>query len=83
MYRIMDMPSGKRGTDMERQLTNPLIKTYSEMFGIGRTRYSVTYYTGVHWHSDGSPAADIRLFGNKRELARFIRTLKQQGYKER
>jgi hypothetical protein len=58
-------------------------KVYYEQYGIGKTKYSVSYHNGKSTHNDGSDFYDIALFSNKKALARFIKDLKSQGYKER
>jgi hypothetical protein len=58
-------------------------KVYYEQHGIGKTKYAVNYHNGKSTHNDGSDFYDIALFSNKKALARFIKDLKSQGYKER
>lgn len=48
-----------------------------EMFGVGKAKYLVNYYTGKK-HEDGSEFYDVRIFKNKRLKDRFINLLKAQ-----
>jgi len=57
-------------------------KVYYEQYGIGKTKYSVSYHDGTSTHKDGSDFYHIALFSNKKAFARFIKDLKSQGYKE-
>jgi N-acetylneuraminic acid mutarotase len=66
---------------MHRRSRNP--KLFREQYGIGKTKYSVSFHNGVSKHKDGSPFYDIRLFKNKRKKDQFIRSLLKQGYRER
>jgi hypothetical protein len=42
----------------------------------------VNHHDGVQTHKDGSPFFGIALFSNKRKKDRFVKGLRQQGYKE-
>jgi len=56
---------------------------FYEMFNVGRARYVVNFHDGTKTHSDGSPFYDIRIFGNKKDKARFVKSLLAKGYTER
>jgi hypothetical protein len=47
---------------------------------IGKARHVVSSHDGKKTHPDGSPFWDSRVCGNKRNLAKTIRELTQQGY---
>lgn len=57
-------------------------KTFRVEQNVGRVRHLVTFHDGAKQHQDGSPFFELRTFRNKRECARFVRTLKAQGYIE-
>lgn len=50
---------------------------------IGRAKYTISYHDGIQTHNDGSPFYSIRLFSNKKELAKFRSQLINQGYTEK
>lgn len=56
------------------------MKTYRIWPPIGKVKYPVSFHDGVKTHSDGSPFNDARNFSNKRKLATFVTSLKDQGY---
>ena len=47
---------------------------------IGKARYVVSLFDGTKFHPDGSPFYDIKILSNRREVARFTRSLDAQGY---
>jgi hypothetical protein len=49
----------------------------NEMYGVGRAKYVVNYYTGKK-HQDGSDFFDIRIFKNEKFKNRFVNLLKAQ-----
>jgi hypothetical protein len=57
-------------------------KWYNTMFGVGKAKYVVNHHDGVSTHKDGSSFYDIALFSNKIAFTKFIRGLKQEGYRE-
>jgi len=48
---------------------------YNIMYGIGKAKYVVNYYTGKK-HKDGSKFFDIAIFKNKKKMDKFIIELK-------
>jgi len=59
----------------------PRKKFYTMDMG-GRT-YTVNWNDGKNKYFDGSDFYDIRIFHNKRKQDAFVKSLKQEGYKER
>jgi len=56
------------------------MKTYRYSPAIGRARHCVIFHDGHKTHKDGSPFFDLQICRNKRNLARFIKSLEEQGY---
>lgn len=56
---------------------------YHVQYNVGRCRYVVNFHDGEKTHADGSPFYDVRIFGSKRDLARFTSELRRAGYEER
>jgi len=56
------------------------MKTYYQQDNIGHAKYTISYHDGKKTWKDGSPFYDIKLFKNKPDLAKFIKSLKEQGY---
>lgn len=54
-------------------------KQFKIQYGIGRSKYVVTYTTD-HKHKDGSPMDFVNIFSNKVKMSEFINELKKQGY---
>lgn len=54
--------------------------SYRTSRNVGKARYVVSFHTGAKFHQDGSPFFDIQIFTNKRDAARFTRSLDAQGY---
>jgi len=46
----------------------------NEMYGVGKTKYMVNYYTGKK-HEDGSDFYDTAFFKNKEVKRKFIKKL--------
>lgn len=59
------------------------MKTYYEMFGIGKAKYVVCSHDGAKTHPDGSPFFDIEIFRNAKVKAKYLTVLKRQGYQEK
>lgn len=51
------------------------------MYGVGKAKYLVTYYTGKKY-PDGSYFYDIKLFSNKKKKDLFIKQLKEKYQNE-
>lgn len=58
-------------------------KLFYQQDNIGRAKYTISYHDGIQTHNDGSPFYSIRLFSNKKELAKFRSQLINQGYTEK
>jgi hypothetical protein len=54
---------------------------YYEQHGIGRAKYTVSFWDGLHRHADGSKFFDLRIFKSKRSLKMFINQLKRGASK--
>lgn len=59
------------------------MKTFYIQYGIGKSKYVVSYHNGIRFHEDGSEFFDVRIFKNKKNTEKFIQELKQEGYTER
>lgn len=51
--------------------------------GIGKARHVVSFHDGVKTHKDGSPFFDVKVLGNKREVAKFVKDLSSKGFELR
>ena len=56
------------------------MKTYNLQYNIGNAKYVVNFHDGESTHNDGSPFFCIKIFSNKKELAKFERKLISEGY---
>jgi len=74
--------NGTKKTVATRKV-NPGVKRFHEQFGIGSTKYAVSFHDGRSKHRDGSDFFDIRTFKNKAKKDAFIKSLKQRGYIQR
>ena len=59
------------------------MKRFNIMYNIGKAKYVVNYADGTMIHPDGSDFFAIKIFSNKKDLAAFIKELKNNGYVER
>lgn len=57
-----------------------IAKTFTIVHNVGRAKYVANFHDGVKAHDDGSPFFDVRIFTNKKALARFTREMLQIGY---
>jgi hypothetical protein len=55
-------------------------KKYYLQDNIGRARYTVNFYDGQSKHKDGSDFFALRIFKNKKDVARFVKSLHHDGY---
>jgi hypothetical protein len=46
-------------------------KKYKEQHGIGKAKYTVSFYDGKKTHKDGSPFYDIKIFKNKKGMEKI------------
>jgi len=58
-------------------------KLYYQQDGVGKAKYTISYYDGKKTHKDGSPFYDIATFKNKKDLKSYIEKLESEGYKKR
>jgi len=58
-------------------------KVFYTQYGIGTSKYSVSFHDGEKTHKDGSEFFDLKIFKNKKRLAEFTSKLVAEGYKER
>jgi len=58
-------------------------KVYYIQYGVGKAKYLVSFHDGVQKHKDGSNFYGIRIFHNKKDLAKFEQGLLKENYKER
>jgi hypothetical protein len=56
------------------------MKKYYLQDDIGRAKYTVNFHDGQSVHKDGSDFFDIRIFKNKKDVARFVKNLQRDGY---
>ena len=57
-------------------------KVFYQSQNIGKAKYTVNYHDGVQTHNDGSRFFGIAIFKNKKKLATFLKSLREQGYVE-
>lgn len=58
------------------------LKHYYIQYGVGKAKYIVNYTDGWKRHRDGSLFFDIAIFNNKKDLEKFTKQLKRDGYVE-
>ena len=52
---------------------------YKIQCNVGKAKYVVSYWDGQKKHKDGSPAEDIAIFKNKKEMQAFINKISKCG----
>ena len=55
-------------------------KRYYQQDRVGSAKYTISYHDGKKKHKDGSDFFDIKIFRNKKDLAKFVNTLHKSGY---
>ena len=55
-------------------------KRYYQQDNIGKAKYTISYHDGKQKHKDGNDFFGIKLFKNKKDLAKFVNSLHKQGY---
>ncbi len=55
-------------------------KRYYQQDRVGSAKYTISYHDGKKKHKDGSDFFDIKIFRNKKDLAKFVNTLSKSGY---
>jgi len=58
------------------------MKTYYVQNNIGKAKYTVSHHDGIKKHKDQSDFYDLSIFRNKKDLNKFIKCLKFDGYIE-
>ena len=58
------------------------MKNFNIKTNIGKAKYVVNFHDGEKKHNDGSPFYDIAIFSNKKELNKFVNSLKAENYVE-
>lgn len=58
-------------------------KIFYAQCSVGVVKYIVNFHDGVTTHKDGSPFFNVRFFRNKKRMLKFMKELKENGYKER
>ena len=56
-------------------------KVFYVMYGIGRSKYMLSYYNGISTHKDGSQFFNVELFKSKKKLEARIQELVREGYR--
>jgi hypothetical protein len=56
------------------------MKTYRVNPQIGTSKHSVSFHDGESKHKDGSEFFDLKIFKTKRQLAKFVKYLQNNGY---
>ncbi len=57
-------------------------KRFNTKYGVGKSKYVVSYHDGVKKHKDGSDFFDIQIFKNQKDLDTFKKALLQKGFIE-
>lgn len=57
-------------------------KRFTSRDGVGKAKYTVSYYDGIQTHKDGSPFWGMAIFKNKVKRDGFLKELKDQSYIE-
>jgi len=56
------------------------LKKFTVMQNVGKARHVVSFHDGVTVHGDNSPFFDMRIFGRKTDLVKFVKELESAGY---
>lgn len=59
------------------------MKVFHWSHQIGKAKYVVSYHDSVKKHNDGSPFFDMEICKNKKNLAKFLKKLSEEGYVEK
>ena len=57
-------------------------KRFRQQYGIGKSKYTISYHDGVKKHKDGSDFFDIQIFKNQKDVDAFKKALLQKGFVE-
>jgi len=57
-------------------------KTYHMHYGVGTSKYDVSYHDGKSKNKDGSNFFALKIFKSKKKLAEFLTKLGKDGYTE-
>jgi len=69
----------KNQSDYQRESVNEGKKRYYQQDRVGSAKYTISYHDGKKKHKDGSDFFDIKIFRNKKDLAKFVNTLSKSG----
>ena len=56
------------------------MKRFNIQYGVGKTKYLVSFHDGIKKNEDGSDFFDCRIFKNKKKLNSFLKVLWNDGY---
>ncbi len=59
------------------------MKRFTEMYGVGSSKYVVSFHDGIKTHKDGSEFYDIAIFKSKVRKNAFIKELTDKGFTPR
>jgi hypothetical protein len=62
------------------KLVNEGKKRFNTKYGVGKSKYVVSYHDGVTKHKDGSDFFDVQIFKNQNDLEAFKKALLQKGF---
>lgn len=57
-------------------------KRFSVKHGVGKARHVVNHHDGLKKHADGSDFFDVQIFGSKKKMEVFVKSLRVDGYAE-
>jgi len=69
-----------RAGEKKEESVNEGKPRYYQQDGIGKAKYTISYHDGKKKHNDGSDVFDIKIFKNKKDLAKFINILHKLGF---
>ena len=75
--------TAKTNNQSESRGAEIMPKYFDHMMNVGKCKDVVNYHDGEKKHADGSDFYDIRIFSNKKERDKFIKSLKGEGYAPR
>ena len=58
-------------------------KKFNVTSNAGKAKYIVNYHDGEKIYSDGSDFYDMKIFNNRKRLAKFVDDLRQNGYSDK
>jgi hypothetical protein len=74
----------KKKIEMEAQKMKESVtegkRRFNTKYGVGKSKYVISYHDGVKKHKDGSDFFDIEIFKNQKDLEAFKKALLQKGF---